>query len=69
MTRLSTAPPHGKKHVPNIGKRRRQHMQTDDEWRRKPAMPAYCRPKYPKCDIAFDADEMDDLDRGTAHGA
>jgi hypothetical protein len=69
MTRLSTATPHGKKHVPHIGKRRRQHMKSDDDWQRKPAMPAYCRPKHPKLDLSFVADELDDMDMAAPHDA
>lgn len=66
MTRLSTASPHGKKHVQNFGKRHRQHRKTDGEWQRKPAMPAYCRPKQRSWDTAFDAD---DAEFEAPHGA
>lgn len=69
MTRLSSATPNGKKHLPNTGKQRKQPMKTDDAWQRKHSMPAYCRPNHPRWDFADDADDMNDMNMDASHDA
>ena len=70
MTRLSTATQHGKKRVPQIHKQRRPssrlRMQSDDEWRRKPSMAAYYRPKQ-RGVIDLDMDDEQDMNMDAAH--
>jgi hypothetical protein len=68
MTRLSTATPHGKKNLPNIGRQNRQHMKPDDAWQRKPSMAAYYRPKQ-RGRIDIDMDDEQDMDMDAPHDA
>ncbi|MDD2701459.1 MAG: hypothetical protein PHH36_09500 [Sideroxydans sp.] len=57
MTRLTSAPKYGKKHIPHIGKHHYRHDRHSDDWQRRYSMPPYERPKHRRWDIDPDADD------------